>query len=285
MPASAIYDIEIYDATHDLVVGTQGRGVYVLDDIAPLERTAASQSTAFRLEPPRDAYRYFLPAPYTTAGAGDFVGENAPYGAVLDIYAPRVTTGARIDVFDSGGSKVRSISVGDLHPGFNRVVWDLRTDGPVLWKYTAANNTGPTEGPEIVPGSYVVKLAGGGGVQQQPLTVRTIAGDGETQAQYEARYEFLKGLFSDLSAVNARLNEIDACLPSNCADRSQASTLRTVLTAGYRSQLQMVMVQPRLRERILALIERVGTSEAPPTQAQLDEAALLRQSLQRALAT
>lgn len=284
MPASAIYDIEIYNATHDLVVGTQGRGVYILDDIAPLERMAPSPGTAFRLEPPREAYRYFLPPPYTTAGAGDFVGENAPYGAVLDIYTPRAASGARLDIYDSGGTKMRSISVAHLGAGFNRVVWDLRSDGPVPWKYTAANNVGPTEGPQVVPGSYVVKLAAGGVVQQQPLTVRTIAADTETQAQYQARYEFLKGLFSDLSAVNARLNGVDDCLRSNCADRRRASALRSVLTAGYRSQLQMVMVQPRLRERILALIERVGTSEAPPTQVQLDEAALLHQSLQRALA-
>ncbi len=283
MPASATYDIAIYEGTHDLVVGTQGRGMYVLDDISAIERMAASPNRDLQLYPPRIAYRYFLPSPYTTTDAGDFIGQNAPYGAVINVYSPRAMRGATLEMYDSNENRVRTMHVEHWNYGFNRIVWDLRTDGPVRWKYTAENNAGPTEGPQVVPGSYTVKLTADGAVRRQPIVIRTVSGDAQSQTEYEARYRFLQGLYADLSLVNERLNTIDACLRSNCADRQQESALRSTLTAGYRSQLQMVMMQPRLRERILALIERLGTSEAPPTQAQVDEAALLHQSLQRAL--
>jgi photosystem II stability/assembly factor-like uncharacterized protein len=283
MPASAVYDIELYEKTRDLVVGTQGRGVYVLDDIGPLEWLATSPNRVLTLLPPRTAYRYFLPQPYASSGAADFVGQNAPYGAVVSVFAPVATSKASARMLDASGNEVRSLHVDRLHAGFNRLQWDLRSNGPVLWKNAPANNAGQVEGPEVVPGAYTVEITAGGATQRQPLVVRATDDDTTTQAQFDERYGFLRGLYDDLSRVNQELNTLDACIRSKCADEARAASLKLKLTAGYQSQLEMVMVEPRLRERILALIERVDTSELPPTQGQLDEAATLHESVRQAL--
>ncbi len=269
MPASAIYDIEFFAPTHDLLAGTQGRGVYVLDDISPLELRAQGKIHASGLLPVRDAYRYFLQEAFSSRAAGDFFGENAPYGAVLNVYAERPLRQATIQIRDGAGALMRTLGVNSLRAGLNRIVWDLHTDGPVMWKQTP--DAGPSEGPQVVPGSYTVQLRAQGIDSRQTLEVRAVSPDPALLAQYRARYRFLRGLFDDLSRINARLNVI--------GDTPE----RNALTSDYRSPLQMVMETPRLRERVMALIERVRSSDQAPTQSQLNEAQTLHRSIEQTL--
>lgn len=281
MPASAVYDIEIAPETGDLLVGTQGRGVWILDDLSPLEAVASGNRDI--LLSPRDAYRYFLPKPYTTRGAADFIGTNAPYGASLNVDLTRPLASLELDISNESGDVIRHLHLTQLHTGFNRAVWDLRADGPVIWKGAAANDIGPTQGPQVAPGTYSVRVSGSGIEAHQSVRVRAVGDDAALSERYAQRSAFLQSLFADLSTINRRLNEIDPCLASLGANCGVAVRERQLLTAGYTSQLQMVMVQPQLRERVKALIERLGASDQAPTQAQLDEAASLHRQILDAL--
>lgn len=283
MPASAVYDLEIEPHMHDLVVGTQGRGVWILDDITPLELLA--RGTARTLLPPRIAYRYFLQTPYATSGAGDFVGENAPYGAILNFHLDRTVTAATVRISDAHGAPIRTLTVKTLHAGITRVLWDLRTDGPTLWKYAVKGNMGPAEGPQVPPGTYTARALGPGLDATATIEVRATSENPTVLEDYRDRFAFLTGLYGDLSAIDAALNDIDECLKSACSRRERSAIVRVELTAGYRSPIEMVMTRPALRERVSALIERMGTSEAGPNQAQRDEAALLHREIRQALAT
>jgi hypothetical protein len=134
-----------------------------------------------------------------------------------------------------------------------------------------------------VPGSYQAHFSGGGIDRTQKFIVRAVSDEPALLAQYKARYAFLRGLYDDLSTIDAQLNAIDTCLRASCAKNVQLSQTRRKLTAGYTSGLEMVMMRPALRERVMALIGRVDSSDQAPTQAQLDEAAILHRMLGEAI--
>src|SRR5207253_4315875 len=121
-------------------------------------------------------------------------GRNPPYGANIDFYlkaAPRdeARDGLKLVIADASGKTVRTLTVGkDAAAGINRVWWDLRTDPtpdiklrtpPLHVPDFAMNADGtrkfPTGGPLsvlVAPGTYTVRLVGGGAEHAQPLVVR-----------------------------------------------------------------------------------------------------------------
>jgi len=94
LPTIAVRDLEIQRRENDLVVGTFGRGVYILDDYSPLrtaQKTLAAGPTLFE---PRDAWLYVEDARRGWGEKGDFgtdryTAENPPYGAVVSYYMPK----------------------------------------------------------------------------------------------------------------------------------------------------------------------------------------------------
>ncbi len=93
LPTIAVRDLEIQRREGDLVVGTFGRGVYILDDYSPLRSSAgslkAAEATLFAV---RDAWRYLPDDRRGWGGLGDYgnryAAENPPHGAVFSYYLP-----------------------------------------------------------------------------------------------------------------------------------------------------------------------------------------------------
>ncbi len=104
----------------------------------------------------------------------EFVGPNAPYGAIVTYYlaAKRQERDARN--LDARGNVVRNMENKDVpkRVGLNRASWDLRENGPAKWTGTFKGNEGPDEGAEVVPGAYAVRLTVAGIATTQPLTVK-----------------------------------------------------------------------------------------------------------------
>src|SRR5919197_147195 len=89
VPTIAVREIAIQKRENDLVLGTFGRGIYIVDDYSPIRAaTAATMTAAAALYPVRDAVLYVPTVPYGMPGKGFqgemfFTGENPPYGAVF----------------------------------------------------------------------------------------------------------------------------------------------------------------------------------------------------------
>ncbi|MEE4219072.1 MAG: hypothetical protein V2I48_15780 [Xanthomonadales bacterium] len=93
MPTIAVRDIEIQRRENDLVVGTFGRGIYILDDYSPLRTAKKELSAGPLLFEPRDAWLYHEDARRGWGEKGDFgtdryTAENPPYGAVISYFLP-----------------------------------------------------------------------------------------------------------------------------------------------------------------------------------------------------
>ena len=284
MPASAVYDIEIQSAQNDLVVGTHGRGAWIFDDLTPLQQWSSAAASEITLFPLRDAYRMWQWSPVNTftdpkIPANEYVGDNAPYGALATYYFAREPKTATITIFDSAGRAVRHLIDDDVpkRAGLNRAAWDLSEDGPVKWSGTFKENQGPDTGAEALPGVYTVSLTADGTTKTQTVTVKA---DPRASADgYQARYEFLTGLYADLSAIDTMLNGLDSRLKSaSLARAASLKAFRLHLTYDPRN-IEDLNGPAQIREKFLDLISRMSTSFQAPTAAQREQAAIYKAEL------
>ncbi|HEY6334009.1 MAG TPA: glycosyl hydrolase [Blastocatellia bacterium] len=92
MPTISVRDLVIQKRENDLVVGTFGRGIYILDDYTPLRNSGAEAlASKALLYPVKDPLMYIEARPYGSRGKGFqgesfFTAENPPYGAVFTYY-------------------------------------------------------------------------------------------------------------------------------------------------------------------------------------------------------
>jgi photosystem II stability/assembly factor-like uncharacterized protein len=182
LPTVAVHDIVIHPRERDLIIGTHGRGIWILDSIRGLEgltsEVAARDGALFApraavLMPRFDRGRSNLGQAYYTA-------PNPPDGVLIDFYVnPRATGPVTLEVFDAAGTRVRVIDVGprDQVAGLRRAVWDLRRDPPPAPGTEAGRGQAPGR-----PGG-----AGAGGEQAGAGQGRGGRGAAAPAGKYEAR--------------------------------------------------------------------------------------------------
>jgi len=169
LPTVAFDDIQIHPREHDLMVGTHGRSIYILDDILALEQlTPAVRDSAAWLFTVRPVQPFWKAPENGLWGQNFYVAENPPMGAYIDFYLKAFSPDeVTVTIADSVNGKEREVAKltarGNL--GLNRVVWDLQPK-PSL------RTAGPGEPTEYVkPGTYIVTLAAAGKTLKQPLVV------------------------------------------------------------------------------------------------------------------
>ena len=97
LPPAPVYWMQIQPTFNDLVIGTHGRGVYILDDVTPLRTWDTTQSEDFHLFAPRPAYRFRSTADGRESEPDAHVqGESAPYGADINFSLEAATPGVKV---------------------------------------------------------------------------------------------------------------------------------------------------------------------------------------------
>ncbi|PYP72789.1 MAG: hypothetical protein DMD41_08025, partial [Gemmatimonadetes bacterium] len=87
LPHAPVSWVAVQPHFHDLVVATYGRGLWILDDVSPLEQLdGATLASRVRLFAPRPAYRFRSRQGIASAPNSAVPTENAPYGAALTYY-------------------------------------------------------------------------------------------------------------------------------------------------------------------------------------------------------
>jgi len=217
-PTVPVRSLVVHPRDHDLVIGTFGRALWVIDDIRPLQAMAGDGGGAMAADagdltmfPTPDAYLQRIRAMngYHFSADAKFKGETRPRGSLLSYWVPEGLDEdeATITILQNG-REVRSFD-GSADPGMNRVSWNLREDAPDLDDGTE----GSGQGPEALPGDYSVRVAVGTVVSnEQPLTLhpdpRTTISMADRRAKYNAIVEGLK-LSQRVSAAQRRLGEVN----------------------------------------------------------------------------
>ena len=134
MPRVRVDDILIHPRDNDLIVGTHGRGIYILDDITPLQLLSSSKvlDTDAHLFDVRPGTIWFNDPRLGryVGGAKLFRGTNPAPGTAITYYLKSAPVGdVKITILDYSGRVVRNIN-GTKDVGFNRVQWNLRGDPP-----------------------------------------------------------------------------------------------------------------------------------------------------------
>lgn len=200
MPATSIRDLVVHE--NDLVIGTHGRSIWILDDIAPLREIKKAANHDFLFQP-STAYRVrwnmFSDTPLPPE---EPTGKNPPDGAIIDYNLGSNASKVTIEISDAKGNLIRKFSSDDPaenldttvmgYPtywfrspqkvqtahGPHRIVWDLRYAPPKGTERSYAiaavyKNTPPgPDGPFVHPGTFKVKLTADGFVMEKSLVVK-----------------------------------------------------------------------------------------------------------------
>ena len=202
MPATSIRDLVIHE--NDLVIGTHGRSIWILDDVTPLRAlSTAVNAVAPVLFSPATATRVrfnmFSDTPFPPE---EPTGKNPPDGAIIDYFLPHPAEKISLEILGFKGQLIRSYSSDDLpenidstqlpHPmywvrpfqklatdvGHHRFVWDLRHSPPRgsrrAFSIAAVYEQTPSgpNGPFVHPGDYTIRLSVDGLISEQTLHVR-----------------------------------------------------------------------------------------------------------------
>jgi hypothetical protein len=180
LPITPVTDIQI--RRQDLVLSTQGRSFWILDDLTPLHQVSdAVTAERAHLFTPRPAIRYRYRAGFGgiegDRGAGEDTPQYPPAGAMIDYSLASAPSGPiTLEILDGSGAVIRSFSsdsalAGPRLPtrvGLNRFIWDMTWPGP--WSASASQRG--SFGPMAAPGSYTVRFTANGTALTQPLVLR-----------------------------------------------------------------------------------------------------------------
>ena len=132
IPTSQARDLTIQRREKDLVVGTFGRGAFILDDYTALrDMSSTTLAEDARLYPIRDAYLFDILG-QVGATWGDPTTPNPPYGAVFTYSVGQPVSGDTklvLTITDETGKQIRRLDAAK-EAGVHRVVWDLRGEVP-----------------------------------------------------------------------------------------------------------------------------------------------------------
>jgi photosystem II stability/assembly factor-like uncharacterized protein len=307
MPPVSVRDIKIQQQYNDLVIGTHGRGAYILDDLSAFQELdrAMAAPTGY-LFSVRTATRWQINGRDGSLGQRTYTAPNPPQGAILRYYLPDEPEGRlSLEIRDAIGQPVRSLSLRGAHAGVNATEWNLRYDGPTPVPGQAQGGGGfrfgGGGGPMVIPGTYVAVLQGEDWEFEQTFEVRGDPRVTMSLADYQAQFDALMKLRDMASEMNTtigrsgsvsdQLAELADVLLANgeqalaqeaegvkvAVDSVDAEYLRRPPPRmGYRQR-------PRVSEEIRSLTGRIGSGDVPPTVAQMERLEQLEGELQEAM--
>ncbi len=243
LPHAPAFWLTVQPHFHDLAVATYGRGIWIMDDISPLEQMAAAggfgatggpgagkgaAAQGVHLFAPRAAYR-LRPVQGRHASPGHVLGHNPPGGAdVTYTLAEKSSSPVHLAIVDAQGDTIRTLK-GDGDAGLDRVWWDLRYR-PVLepklrtpppdapWVTGGKDGTRrivpwdldlSQRGPVVPPGTYTVVLTADGRTLTSSLQVLKDPSTKGTVPDIAAQTGLALRIRDDMDTVAARIDRLE----------------------------------------------------------------------------
>ncbi len=309
LPIVPITDLAVHGS--DLVASTQGRAFWILDDLSPLRQLSPQVAgSAVHLFQPRETYRMRAGG---GGGGGSADGQNPPAGVVIFYFLEKApANGVTIELLDRSGKTIRSFASRTNAPGtsdaarrafagptpsrvtapaaagLNRFEWDMRLpdappppDGTILFG-------GSIRGPQVVPGSYQVRLITSGSTQTQSFDIKKDPRLSTTPDEFDKQFKLLTEIQDRLAATHEAIAEIAAVrtdlreaiaraarTPAAASIAAQGKVLDDSLASVQDELVQMnirngndVLSYPAKLNNLIAALAPVvaGTDTAPTAQ-------------------
>ena len=220
-----MYGLVVQEHFNDLVVGTYGRGFWILDDVTPLQQlTADVAASDAHLFEPRAAYRFHGITSSMSMPNDPSAGRNPPYGASINYWLGSAVDGdVTLRIENTSGETVRTLR-GTRDVGVNRVWWNLRGEPstqiklrtkPLYADWVELNDErwrpAPRGRTSILqpPGTYTVTLEVNGHEFSQALTVLKDPNSEGTEADIRMQLALVAQIRDDLNVASDMVNRVE----------------------------------------------------------------------------
>ena len=296
-PPVPINDVQIHPRDGDAILGTHGRGIYILDDLTPLRALTPDQLARDVVMLPSRASLLKIPA-YDGRMEGDdlFVAGAVDDVASITYYLKKrhVVGESKVEIYDPEGKLVSTIPAGKRR-GINRVDWPMRMKAP---KMPAGSSIifsgGALFGPRSPQGTYTAKLIKG---KETYTTKIELAPDpratytAEERALQQKTVRRLYDMLADFTFLTERVKVLRDQANARAAklsggEKKKLSTFASKLDEQYKTLVATreggwLSGEEQLREQIGAVYGAVNGYDGRPTDSQLAEAERLAGELSK----
>ncbi len=303
-PTVAVRDIQIHPRERDLLVGTHGRGLWILDDIRPLEQMTPevldSECVLFDIRP---ATLYSSKSSSMYSGPHEYSAPNPPFGAGINYYLkekPKAGDLFRMSVLDSEGQEVSSLRA-TKNRGVNRIYWNLREQRAAAAVSPVAQGRrgrGFSGGPFVLPGDYTIVLQFKNKKIEKNLTVKAYDKHSFSLEERKLNQKFVEdigslvnqgtALISSMTALMEQLQDLERRikaekvthpglkemlndLKSKVGQIQETYSYSVEGATGYRRPVIVALRGGTLPEQISRLRGSVSRYQGAPTQTQIDQ--------------
>jgi hypothetical protein len=308
LPIVSITDLLIKE--NDLVVGTQGRSIWILDDLSLVQQRAGGGSLSKRLHvlSVNDAYR--------TEGTRNLtlrnVGTNPPNGVVFNYFLKDASDSSKVSItiFDKKGNMIRTFSRDardttnkiDFSNGINQFIWDMqypaaeKVEGMILWNGTVG-------AAKAAPGRYTARFRYVTDSTDVPFIIKADPNYKMTEAEYDQQVSFLlkvsnkfsevQRAIKDIRLIRSQVNDFTTRADSSGKDlKPLADSINKKITAVEEALYQTkaksgqdVLNYPiRLNDKISGLFDYASSGNNPPSQQAIESFAYLSKEADKHLA-
>jgi photosystem II stability/assembly factor-like uncharacterized protein len=275
MPATAVHFIELQKQTNDLVMGTHGRGVIIIDDISPL-RELTQEVLA------QDVH-FFKNKPFTmledsgfsgSFGAEtQFVGQSKSRAARIVYYLKKRHTFGKMkmEVQDMEGNKITNLSP-EKSKGINVINWDFKKKVPKMAQGKTLSFGGFTS-PRVTAGNYKIVLTKGKKtyehiieVEYDKNSITTLTERKEQEALTETLFNMVEDLAYMVYEVNSTMDNAQEIIKDDPKGKKKAQQAydalnillkELVITTGDN---YVASAEPELREKMGDLYSNIANT-------------------------
>lgn len=290
MPAVAVHFIDLQKRTNDLVMGTHGRGVIIIDDISPL-RDITTDALAKKVH-------FFDSGKFVMKDQGgfasgfgaetQFVGGNPPSSAQIKYLLPKRHTFGKMsmEIQDMAGNKIVSISPGKSK-GINIVSWNYTIKNPKVAKGKTFSFGGFTS-PRVSAGQYKAVLTKGKETFEHIFEVVNDKSTGLSEADIALKHKTTMKMYDMTQELAYMVYELDALYDAvKDKNKKLAASLNElketlVITTGDN---YVSSAEPQLREKMSDLYSMIAGSYDKPTASELESLQVIEKRFNAGKAT
>lgn len=314
MPTMPVSDLVVHPREHDLVIGTFGRAIWILDDIRPLRKiaTVGMSSSMVDLYPMSDAHLMMIGESigYRHGKIGDalYNGTNREYGALISYFlsegndeAKELKDKVKIEVKNDSGKTIRTFYQ-KPKAGVNRTNWNLRADAlrfPQQPKPKKEVEARP--GAYVAPGNYSILVTYNGEVSEGNLVVHKdprlevsdvdIVEKGKVNMEFEVLAKEATSIMDEIRETEKSIGMIKGILKQNHTSKeerlfgmidSYSKKVKSLKEDIVGKEVQGIYRKPDVLTSILFMTSNLLDHPLVPiTQNQLNQMDVLKKKIEK----
>ena len=286
VPPVAVHYIELQSQTNDLVMGTHGRGVIIIDDISPLREINEENLSNKLYFFDRDKFEIQEFGGFSDSFGREtqFFGANPSLSCEIQYLLPKRHTFGKMsmEIQDMDGNKITTLNPGKSK-GINTVNWSYNMRTPKIAKAKTLSFGGFTS-PTVPAGDYKVVIKKGRDTFEKVINVTYKNNAGLSDYDRKFQYETVMKLFNMTEELAYMVYVIDELISNENTDDQVSSKLNElkkslVITTGDN---YVGAAKKQLREKMADLYSKVASSYDKPSANELDNLALIEEEMKSA---